>query len=424
MPEVNLPNYRGGYPEDAAVHVRRAIENHIRHFGERPRGMWPSEGSVCQAIIPLLAEQGSSGSRPMKKFWDVRRTARSAATAGAMSAIPSCSIAPGRCASPTTSWRSSFATIRCPTRSVSLSAEPRAGRGRRLHGQAGRDRRRLPAKPGDPRPGHSGWRELLGVLPGRRRVVPSFALPGGRPRPLRIRPVKIGEFLNEHPPADTLAPPVRGKLDQPQFRDLGRPSRRQSRRGTPCTRRDHSCSTEERSLRHDAAILEKRGTRSTSPQGSDWFWWYGDDHSSALDGLFDHLFRKHLRNVYALLGCDPPGSLYMRSLERAGQQPLHEAAHQFLAREGRRPRHLFRVDRRAHHACGNERGTMTQVADGLMDRVWFGFDAERLLIRVDTQGGPRGSFWPRPTVCGLALSSRRSVRSWCAARPAATRSAS
>ena len=35
MPEVALPAYRGGYPEDAAAHVRRAIESHIRLFGER-----------------------------------------------------------------------------------------------------------------------------------------------------------------------------------------------------------------------------------------------------------------------------------------------------------------------------------------------------------------------------------------------------
>ena len=31
---------------------------------------------------------------------------------------------------------------------------------------------------------------------------------------------------------------------------------------------------------------------------------------------------------------------------------------------------------------------MTQVASGLLEAVWFGFDAERLLIRVDTEGGP------------------------------------
>ena len=59
MPDVNLPGFRDGYPEDAEVHVRRAVEAHVRHFGERPRGMWPSEGSVCQQMIPLLARHGA-----------------------------------------------------------------------------------------------------------------------------------------------------------------------------------------------------------------------------------------------------------------------------------------------------------------------------------------------------------------------------
>src|SRR6516165_6333771 len=54
MPDVNLPSHRDGYPEDAEVHVRRAVEQHQTVFGERPRGMWPSEGSVCQAMLPLL----------------------------------------------------------------------------------------------------------------------------------------------------------------------------------------------------------------------------------------------------------------------------------------------------------------------------------------------------------------------------------
>src|SRR5262249_45209363 len=53
-----LPRHTGGYPEDAAVHVRRAVEEHARHFGTPPRGLWPAEGSVCQAMLPLLAQHG------------------------------------------------------------------------------------------------------------------------------------------------------------------------------------------------------------------------------------------------------------------------------------------------------------------------------------------------------------------------------
>src|SRR5205085_2357843 len=45
-------------------------------------------------------------------------------------------------------------------------------------------------------------------------------------------------------------------------------------------------------------------------EGSDWFWWYGDDHACAQDGLFDELFRKHLQNVYTLLGDAPPSDLF------------------------------------------------------------------------------------------------------------------
>src|SRR5579871_3943147 len=58
MPDVKLPRYTGGYPEDAAVHVRRAVLEHERIFGERPKGMWPAEGSVCQPMLPLLAQHG------------------------------------------------------------------------------------------------------------------------------------------------------------------------------------------------------------------------------------------------------------------------------------------------------------------------------------------------------------------------------
>ncbi len=64
-------------------------------------------------------------------------------------------------------------------------------------------------------------------------------------------------------------------------------------------------------------------------EGSDWFWWYGDDHSSAQDALFDYLFRKHLQNVYLLLGDTPPPDL-ARPISQRGQRPIHTLAAGFL----------------------------------------------------------------------------------------------
>jgi alpha-amylase/alpha-mannosidase (GH57 family) len=45
-------------------------------------------------------------------------------------------------------------------------------------------------------------------------------------------------------------------------------------------------------------------------EGSDWFWWYGDDHFSPHSDRFDALFRKHLMNIYRLLDLDIPRELF------------------------------------------------------------------------------------------------------------------
>ena len=44
-------------------------------------------------------------------------------------------------------------------------------------------------------------------------------------------------------------------------------------------------------------------------EGSDWNWWYGPEHHSANDRDFDELYRKHLSNVYLVLGGQPPDYL-------------------------------------------------------------------------------------------------------------------
>jgi hypothetical protein len=49
-------------------------------------------------------------------------------------------------------------------------------------------------------------------------------------------------------------------------------------------------------------------------EGSDWFWWYGDDHSSEHDLEFDELFRRHVRNVYRALEKPIPEELFVTNI--------------------------------------------------------------------------------------------------------------
>jgi len=41
-------------------------------------------------------------------------------------------------------------------------------------------------------------------------------------------------------------------------------------------------------------------------EGSDWFWWFGDEHSSEHDEVFDQLFRSHISNVFTILNVPIP----------------------------------------------------------------------------------------------------------------------
>jgi hypothetical protein len=52
-------------------------------------------------------------------------------------------------------------------------------------------------------------------------------------------------------------------------------------------------------------------------EGSDWFWWFGDDHDSGHNDLFDALFRAHLASAYRALGQPPPAQLDVPIAERA-----------------------------------------------------------------------------------------------------------
>ena len=41
-----------------------------------------------------------------------------------------------------------------------------------------------------------------------------------------------------------------------------------------------------------------------------------------------------------------------------------------------------------HYVCGGSRGTMSMVTQGYISDLYFGFDTERLLLRLDVRGGP------------------------------------
>ncbi|MGE3473426.1 MAG: glycoside hydrolase, partial [Vicinamibacterales bacterium] len=78
----------------------------------------------------------------------------------------------------------------------------------------------------------------------------------------------------------------------------------------------------------DAAAAQGARDALRAAEGSDWFWWYGDDHSSLHDRDFDALFRRHLRRAWHHLGLEVPAELYESNIttEVAGDDVLRPVA--------------------------------------------------------------------------------------------------
>jgi alpha-amylase/alpha-mannosidase (GH57 family) len=388
MPDVNLPAYRDGYPEDAAVHVRRAVESHRARFGEDPKGLWPSEGSVCQAMVPLLAQQGIQWIATDEEIIGCSTHGRVGRDHRGHVRHPELLYRP---------WK-----VHESGHELAIVFRDHA-----LSDQIGFHYQRSS--------GHAAAADFLGKLHAigdacrhnPATLVPvildgencweyypdggvSFlrSLYHGAVRDPRIAPVTVGEFLREHPPVDYLPRLFSGSWISHNFAIwVGHEEDNRAWDALHATRQFLVEQTRTGRVAED--VLAKAWEEIYIAEGSDWFWWYGDDHSCALDALFDHLFRKHLRNVYTLLGQDPPGFLFTPISCTAPRRALHGQPNSFLNVQIDGRYSYFEWINAARYDCGNERGTMTLVSQGVLKRVWFGFSAERLLVRVDTEGPAR-----------------------------------
>jgi len=123
-------------------------------------------------------------------------------------------------------------------------------------------------------------------------------------------------------------------------------------------------------------------------EGSDWFWWYGGDHSSENDWEFDQLFRKHLLNVYSILGEPAPPELHVSIIagrKRKGELPL-VAPTRFITPkiDGRITSYFEWLGAGEYRVVS--RGSSMHKTRAITQAIGFGFNLDDLYVRVDTAG--------------------------------------
>jgi alpha-amylase/alpha-mannosidase (GH57 family) len=119
-------------------------------------------------------------------------------------------------------------------------------------------------------------------------------------------------------------------------------------------------------------------------EGSDWNWWYGPEHHSANDRDFDELYRKHLSNVYLMLGSTPPEYLAQPIIpvgiaERAYVVPQTAYIHPQI--EGDTTRYFDWIG--AAMATADRHTSAMHGKEFILEALRAGIDEENLYLRLD-----------------------------------------
>lgn len=136
-----------------------------------------------------------------------------------------------------------------------------------------------------------------------------------------------------------------------------------------------------------ASDLEKKQTLAWeslyAAEGSDWFWWFGEDFSSALDMEFDMIFRKHLMNVYAFMGKPIPDELYKPIKKIRSKVGFTEPTNMLNVQVDGKVTDYFEWLGAGHYSPRGEFVAMASGEEGPVTDIYFGFDRSNFFIRID-----------------------------------------
>lgn len=390
MPGVQLPRHLEGYPEDAIDQIRRAVSYHEKVFGQKPKGMWPSEGSVCPEIVGPLAEAGLQWIATDEEILSASTEGWIARDANGFLRNPEMLYRP---------WRVEHQgrNVQIVFRDHAMSDMIGFHYQRFDPAQAVSDFLGKVEAIGNATGGNAGHRPTLVsiILDGENcwEYYPNAGVDflRGLYRKVvqhpRIKPVRIADYLQKHPATDRIGNLFTGSWIQHNFGIwIGHPE---------CNRAwDELYTTRQylvkagKSKNHTPEQLERAWEELRIAEGSDWFWWFGDSHSSAQDALFDRLFRKHLQNVYTLLGVEPPAELARPISQGSKHAVAYTAPTGLLSVQVNGRRSYFEWINAGHYSARTGRGTMNMAETGLVADLYYGFDTQRLLVRLDARGGP------------------------------------
>jgi alpha-amylase/alpha-mannosidase (GH57 family) len=387
-PDLPVPSPRFSHPDDARSQLALGLATFEKHFGFRPRGMWPPEGALSESTLALLGEAGVTWTAsdeavllqslpPRQLDFGEGDRARTVFRPWRLAGVPSPDVffrdrvLSDRIGFSYATWEAADAAADFVARLLSIrAAAPEA----ELVVPVILDGEN--AWETYPENGVPFLRALASALAARddlEVVTPSEALARLTAPPGILERVVAGSWVDGNL-ATWIGAPAKNRAWG--LLHAAREALAGDIAAAPVVSPGDALAGDATPAVAKAALF--------AAEASDWFWWLGDDHTSAHDAVFDSLFRRHLSAAYRALGRPSPPELLEPIDPRNG--PVVE-----IPRTPLWPR----VDgvpgdvgwTGAGHIKGGSRGTMHRGA-GLVKEMLFGASAsgDMLFLHLEPEG--------------------------------------
>ena len=301
LPHHPLPKERFSYPQDADIHIKKAISTYYDAFGCFPKGMWPSEGAVGNFILPLFWENGIKWIATDSEILGMTKDIFLSYDKDGVTENPEVLYRPYVLKMGTPKL---FIIFRDHTLS-DLFGFVYSGMSRRegvenFVSKLEKIKDKLKGKEGNYLisiilDGENPWeyyekgeqdkffKELLETLSGL-----SF-----------VKTIKVLDFIKRENNFEFLPNLYTGSWIGHNLRTwIGDEEKNKAWTYLYKVRKEfEKFKSTEKDRAFESLLFA---------QGSDWFWWYGEGHESPEEDKLDFLFRTHLKNVYLSLGENPP----------------------------------------------------------------------------------------------------------------------
>ena len=402
-PEAQLPP-QFSHPEDVRAQLVMARQLHTQTFGKPPVGLWPSEGSVCPELTPILQELGFEWFATDEEIlWRSLAAQNPQVTPDRKQLFQAYQIHFGD------------AKIQAIFRERALSDfvgftasrnEPAVAAAFMVEHFA-RIAQSLP-----------GQEPLCAVVLDGENAWEHF--PDGGEAFLRelyeriakhpeLRATTVHDYLVDHPPTASIPALHTGSWINANFSIwIGHP---EDNRGWELLGQTRAFLQAKLDRGELTADQQRHALNEIyAAEGSDWFWWYGDDFVTDNDLIFDELFRTHLQNVYSICGTTIPAALKTHICRSETIPEMRQPSDLINPSIDGQLTSFYEWTGAGIYEAGRAMGSMYQ-AERFIENIHFGFNVTQLFLRIDfrkdanfpTQTGVRIQFLqPQSAILNIA----------------------